>query len=102
MPIAPDLDWDHAHAMHGLLPSAWSDDARSLDLSYRGSPGPGVEGMSDARRHTPTYYREKAREITSLAWRSRSVEVRLELFEIAELFERIADRVEGRLRGAAD
>jgi hypothetical protein len=48
------------------------------------------------------YYREKAREISSLAWRSRSVEVRLELFQIAELFERMADRIEKRLRLAAD
>jgi hypothetical protein len=48
------------------------------------------------------YYREKAREITSVAWRSRSVEVRLELFEIAELFERMADRMEKRLGLAAD
>jgi len=47
-------------------------------------------------------YREKAQEIRSLAWRSRSVEVRLELFEIAEMFERMADRVERRLRAAAD
>jgi hypothetical protein len=48
------------------------------------------------------YYREKAREISSLAWRSRSVEVRLELLQTAELFERMADRVERRLRAAAD
>jgi len=48
------------------------------------------------------YYREKVREITSVAWRSRSVEVRLELLEIAELFERMADRMEKRLGLAAE
>jgi len=47
-------------------------------------------------------YREKAQEIRSPAWRSRSVRGRLELFEIAALFERMADRVERRLRAAAD
>jgi hypothetical protein len=48
------------------------------------------------------YYREKAREISSLAWSSHSIEVRLELFQIAELFERMADRAERRLRAAAN
>jgi hypothetical protein len=48
------------------------------------------------------YYREKAREITSVAWRSRSVEVRLELFQVAELFARMADRMERRIKAAAD
>jgi hypothetical protein len=58
--------------------------------------------MTDAPRPTAHYYREKAREISGLAWRSRSVEVRLELFEIAELFQRMANRVERRLSAAAD
>jgi hypothetical protein len=48
------------------------------------------------------YYRETAREITSLALRSRSVEVRLELFQAAELFARMADRMERRIKAAAD
>jgi hypothetical protein len=48
------------------------------------------------------YYREKAREITSVAWRSRSVEVGLELFQVAELFARTADRMERRIKAAAD
>jgi hypothetical protein len=53
-------------------------------------------------RYQADYYREKAREISGLAWQSQSAEVRLELFQIAELFERMADRVERRLRLAAD
>jgi hypothetical protein len=58
--------------------------------------------MIDAPRQTEHYYREKAREIRCLASGSRSVEIRLELFEIAELFERMADRMERRLMAAAD
>jgi hypothetical protein len=58
--------------------------------------------MTDPSQPIAHDYREKAREITDLAWRSRSVEARLELFEIAELFERMADRVESRRRAAAD
>jgi hypothetical protein len=54
--------------------------------------------MTDAPQATAHQCREKAREITALAWRSRSVEVRLELFEIAELFERMANRMETRLK----
>jgi hypothetical protein len=48
------------------------------------------------------YYREKAWEISGLAWQSQSAEVRLELFQTAELFQRMADRVERRLGLAAD
>jgi hypothetical protein len=48
------------------------------------------------------YYREKAQEISSLARKSRCVEIRLELFQIAELFERMADRMERRIKATAD
>ena len=65
-------------------------------------PRPSRRDTTDAPLPNADYYREKAQEIRSLAWRSRSVEVRLELFEIAEMFERMADRVERRLRAAAD
>jgi hypothetical protein len=63
---------------------------------------PGFEGAAATQPpgHDPCaasnadYYGEKAREISARGSRSRSVEVRLELFEIAEPFDRMADRVE--------
>jgi hypothetical protein len=54
--------------------------------------------MIDAPRQTEHYYREKAQEIRRFAWRARSAEVRLELFEIAEAFDRMANHVEKRIR----
>jgi hypothetical protein len=54
--------------------------------------------MSTAARNPAEYYRQKAEEIRALAGRARTV-VRVELFEIAELFERMADRVEKRESG---
>ena len=47
------------------------------------------------------YYREKAREIRRLAGRVRTLEVALELLDIADRFERMAAFVE-RHRAAAD
>jgi hypothetical protein len=44
------------------------------------------------------YYQEKAREIGRLASRSRSADVRLQLFEIAEVFLRMAAHVGRRMR----
>ena len=52
--------------------------------------------MNDAQR--ADYYRQKAEEISQLASRSRNASIRLELLQIAELFERMADRAERRVR----
>ena len=52
--------------------------------------------MNDAQR--VDYYRQEAEEISQLARRSRNTSVRLELLQIAELFERMADRAERRIR----
>ena len=41
------------------------------------------------------YYRGKAREIRRFAARSRSSDVRLQLLDLADLFDRVAARVEG-------
>jgi hypothetical protein len=51
--------------------------------------------MSDARQQTPKYYREKAHEIRRFALRARSANVRVQLFDIAELFDRMAARAKG-------
>jgi len=58
--------------------------------------------MTRAVQPTADYYREKADEIRRSAQRASSAEVRLELLEIADLFERMADRVERRSRATAD
>ena len=58
--------------------------------------------MIEAPDLTPEYYREKALEIRRFASRARSAEVRIELFAIAALFERMAERVARRARAAAD
>ena len=50
--------------------------------------------MAQASRPSADYYRQKANEIKKLASTSRSAAVRLELLQIAELFERLADRVQ--------
>jgi hypothetical protein len=42
------------------------------------------------------YYREKAREIRQFAACARSSDVRLQLLDLADLFDRVAARVEGR------
>jgi len=52
--------------------------------------------MNDAQ--PADYYRQKADEISQLARRSRNTSIRLELLLIAELFERMADRAERRVR----
>jgi hypothetical protein len=54
--------------------------------------------LTSAPQPSAHYYREKAWEIRRFAWRASSTEARLELYEIAELFERMADRVERRTR----
>ena len=56
--------------------------------------------MNDAQR--VDYYRQEAEEISQLARRSRNTSVRLELLQIAELFERMAHRAERRIGSAAD
>jgi len=66
-----------------------------------GVPWAGCD-MTKALQPTADYYREKADEIGRSAQPASSAEVRLELLEIAELFERMADRVERRSRAAAD
>jgi hypothetical protein len=43
------------------------------------------------------YYQEKAREIRQFAAGARSLDVRLQLLDLAELFDRVAARVEGRI-----
>jgi len=52
--------------------------------------------MNDAQ--PADYYRQKADEISQLARLSRNTSTRLELLLIAELFERMADRAEKRVR----
>jgi len=52
--------------------------------------------MNNAQR--ADYYRQKAEEISQVAKRSRNTDVRLELLQIAELFERMADHAETRVR----
>jgi hypothetical protein len=58
--------------------------------------------MTEALQPTADYYRDKADEIRRFAWRASSAEVRLELFGIAELFERMADRLASRTRTVSD
>jgi len=58
--------------------------------------------MTKAVQPAADYYREKAEEISQLARRSRNTGIRLELLQIAELFERMADRAERRIGSAAD
>jgi len=63
----------------------------------RRDPAAGTRPMG--RLSNADYYRKKAQEISGLASRSRFRRGRLELFEIAELFERMADRVAKASRG---
>ena len=58
--------------------------------------------MTEALQPTADYHREKADQIRRTAQRASSAEARLELFEIAELFERMADRMERRSKAAED
>jgi hypothetical protein len=51
--------------------------------------------MSDAKQPTPRYDREKARKIRRFALRAQSANVRHQLLGIADLFDRMAVRVEG-------
>ena len=48
------------------------------------------------------YYREKAREIRQFAACARSSDVRLQLLDLADLFDRVAARVEGRSNSQDD
>jgi hypothetical protein len=56
--------------------------------------------MPDKPQGPARYYRDKAREIRRCAWRVRSPAVRLELFEIAEGFDRMAAHVDKRRKSA--
>lgn len=53
--------------------------------------------MTNHPARNAKYYREKADEIRRFAARARSSNVRLQLLELAELFGRMAGRVEGRI-----
>jgi hypothetical protein len=55
-------------------------------------------GMDHTTVSIADYYHEKAREIGRLASQSRSADVRLQLFEVAELFLRMAAHVGRRMR----
>ena len=52
--------------------------------------------MTDTPQQTARYYREKAWEVRRSAWHARSAVVRLQLFQIAEGFDRMAAHVEKR------
>jgi hypothetical protein len=54
--------------------------------------------MNDAPQPTADYYRERAQEIRRFAWRARSADIRLELFDLAKRFDRMAAHVERRMR----
>jgi hypothetical protein len=54
-------------------------------------------GMDHTTSSVADYYHEKAREIGRLASQSRSADVRLQLFEVAELFRRMAAHVGRRM-----
>jgi hypothetical protein len=57
--------------------------------------------MEDTERRSPDYYRDKAEEIRRAACRAHSPDVIRELFDIADLFDRMAAHVERRHRMAA-
>ena len=54
-------------------------------------------GMDHTTSSVADYYHEKAREIGRLASQSRSADVRLQLFEVAELFRRMTAHVGRRM-----
>jgi hypothetical protein len=58
--------------------------------------------MTGAPPPTADYYCEKAEEIRRFARHASAAEIRLELFELAEQFERMAERVERRGRAGLD
>lgn len=64
-------------------------------------PGASRSMMNYPARNSK-YYREKAREIRRFAGCARSSEVRLQLLDLAELFDHIAARVEGRINPQDD
>jgi hypothetical protein len=78
------------------------DALRAFAMESLGMLLDAVRDMTDVPRQIADYYREKAREIRRLAWRSRSADVSRDLFEIAERFDRMADHVEKRIRAVAD
>jgi len=47
-------------------------------------------GMSDTEKSTAEQYRDKAEEIRLAAWRARTPEIRVQLFDLAERYERMA------------
>jgi hypothetical protein len=53
--------------------------------------------MINDRTRNAKYYREKAREIRRFATYARSPDVRLQLLDLADLFDRMAVHVEGRI-----
>lgn len=53
--------------------------------------------MSEALQLTAENYRDKAEEIRRFASRARTASVTIDLFEIAERFERMADHLERRM-----
>jgi hypothetical protein len=52
--------------------------------------------MAEEQAPTAAYYRQVAKEIRDLATHVKTPDVRREMFEIAERFERMADYVERR------
>jgi hypothetical protein len=52
--------------------------------------------MSETQKPTAERYRDTAVEIRLLAQRTRSSEIRLELFDLADRYERMAVHAEGR------
>ena len=57
--------------------------------------------INDPARNSK-YYREKAREIRRFAACARSSDVRLQLLDLADLFDRMAARVRGRINPQDD
>lgn len=64
------------------------------------SHGEVTEEMPDERQRSARYFREKAAEIGRCAKHVRSAPVRVELFTIAEGFERMAARADTRRASA--
>jgi hypothetical protein len=54
------------------------------------------EGMAEEQEPTAAYYRHVAKEMRDLATHAQNPDVRREMFEIADRFERMADYVERR------
>ena len=59
----------------------------------------GTAIVSDAKPARAEYYRQTAEEIRQVARRSRNPEIREELSDLADRFDRMAAIVEGRQQG---